>query len=664
MPPAPLPFRRLLGRVVLALLTLYGLATTVPDFARIVRPLGSFGLATNADGLIYDIQGPFATEEDSPAALAGLRVGDRLDLRAMRCTALDTEVCATNLALWGGVVYVLPGRTATLELLADTDRPAREVRLVAKPRPRSVALDIIVFLNQIAGVLVVLGAAYLVWIRPGPMTWGFFVYVLYFNPGQTFQLLAWLQQWPRALLAQNIASSVLQAAGYTGLILFALRAPVDRIEGKWRIVERALPALAVVFLAIEFASLGSLFGYRTEYAMRASLLIGFLVSAAALVILIARRKDLSPRDYQRIRWVIWGCLIGLPANLIGEIWQETSLPASLFGSGAQSEDITGFFYLINGILCLFVVEALRRPTVVSVWIPLRRATVLGLLLSLPAFFIHEELNTINEWTDLPEWAWVLVASVLVFLISRLHEWTTEIADRLFDRDLHKAKRRLEAAGEQIEHARSLAEIERLLVEEPLKALRLASAAVFREEDGQFRRRASVGWELDEHRRLERRRASPSARPIRRALSDRSGPRRARVSRGPRSTGVRRADRQSETALRGRPLQRPRGRYGSGQRTARPSRRARAQGGNRLRAGGARGVAAAGRAPREPARPRRGARLNQSLASKTGGPQIRGRAFRGRRDTSVGSNPLASRVAIFAWILACLSRSHAKGSRPP
>lgn len=140
-----------------------------------------------------------------------------------------------------------------------------------------------------------------------------------------------------------------------------------------------------------------------------------------------------------------------------------------------------------------MVEAVRRPTVVSVWVPLRRATVLGLLLSLPAFFIHEELNTINEWTDLPEWAWVLVASVLVYLISRLHEWTTELADRLFDHDFREAEGRLEKIGHEIERAESHADIERLLVEEPVKALRLASAALFREEDGVFRRSASIGW---------------------------------------------------------------------------------------------------------------------------------------------------------------------------
>jgi hypothetical protein len=54
----------------------------------------------------------------------------------------------------------------------------------------------------------------------------------------------------------------------------------------------------------------------------------------------------------------------------------TSLPSSL-GGGPISEDECGLLFLINGILCLFVVEAVRRPTIVSVSIPLRRATMLG-----------------------------------------------------------------------------------------------------------------------------------------------------------------------------------------------------------------------------------------------------------------------------------------------
>ena len=47
------------GRILLALLTLYAIAIIAPDFCRIGHPLGSFGLNSNGDGLIYDVQGPF-----------------------------------------------------------------------------------------------------------------------------------------------------------------------------------------------------------------------------------------------------------------------------------------------------------------------------------------------------------------------------------------------------------------------------------------------------------------------------------------------------------------------------------------------------------------------------------------------------------------------------
>ena len=469
----------------------------VPDFLRVVRPLGSFGMATNGDGLIYDVQGPFAAEEESPAWRAGLRVGDRLDLAAMRCIPVNTDLCASTLSQLGGVNYVVPGREARLVIAATDERPAREVAIVAEPRPDNRLFEIIVALDTIAGILVVLGAAWLVWTRPGAMTWGFFVYVIQFNPGQAFQIWAWAQLWPWALLAQDFIAQVMQAAAYTGLLLFALRAPLDRTEGRWRNIERALPAISIVFLAVTLAGMGSVFGHPAEIWARSSLFLGLAVSVAAVAILIGRRRDLSPRDYQRIRWVIWGCVIGLPAYLLAQLSQETSLFAELLGQGIASEEVAGALYLINGILCLFVVEAVRRPTVVNVWIPLRRATVLGLLLSVPVFFLHKQIEIIDEYLHMPYWAWVFVASGMVYLLARAHDFTTELTDRIFNREFIRAERHLSAVAETILHSRSLAEVDRLLVNEPMQSLHLASAALFREQDGVYRRRASAGWDADE-----------------------------------------------------------------------------------------------------------------------------------------------------------------------
>jgi hypothetical protein len=486
----------LLGRTVLILLTIYALAMIAPDLLRVVRPLGSFGLATNGDGLIYDVQGPFASKEASPAWRAGLRVGDRLDLAAMRCAPVNTNVCASMLAQWAGVNYVMPGREATLFIAAADGRPAREVRLTADPRPANRLLDVVVALSAIAGILVVLGASWLVWTRPGAMTWGFFVYVIQFNPGEAFQFWAWLQLWPWALLANDAISLVMQAAAYTGLLLFALRAPVDRTEGLWRTTEQALPALAIVFLLVALASMGTVFGYPAETWARGLFFTGFVVSAGALAILVGRRRDLSPRDYQRIRWVIWGCLIGLPAYLLAQLSQETSAFDDLLGHGLAPEEIAGVLFLINGVLCLFVVEAVRRPTVVNVWIPLRRATAFGLLLSVPVLFLHKQIETIDEYIHMPDWAWVVVASGLVYLIARGHEFATDLMDRLFDRKFIRAERHLTEVGETIQNSVSLDEIERLLVNEPMRTLGLASAALFREQDGVFCRSLSAGWDLD------------------------------------------------------------------------------------------------------------------------------------------------------------------------
>jgi hypothetical protein len=486
------------GRTLLVVLSLYALGQIVPDFWRILRPLGSFGLSVDDNGTVYDTRQPFDDEAASPAWRAGIRVGDRLDLARMRCFPPGTDTCATMLALWGGFYYVLPGRVGTLHMAAgagqaDPEVTQRDITVIAEQRPQSQLHRLVLLLDQLAGVLVVLGGAWLVWLRPGGMTWGFFAYVIEFNPGQASQFYAWLQQWPVALLAQWIAACALQAAAYTGFLLFALRVPVDQAAGAWRRLERALPALAVLFFLLALASLGSLFGWRAEAATLTALIVGLAVDAAALAILIGRRNGLGARDYQRIRWVIWGCVIGLPAYLLAEIAQATSLPASLFGAPIP-EDVLGLIYLVNGVLCLFVVEAVRRDSVVNVTIPLRRATVLGLLLSVPAFFLREEIGVAHEFLDLRGWPWLVVASILAFLIARLHELATALADGLFDVRHRRAETHLEAVALAIQRAESVAEIERLLVDEPLHTLRLASAAVFREEAGSFRRHIGAGWD--------------------------------------------------------------------------------------------------------------------------------------------------------------------------
>src|SRR5262249_10326367 len=160
-------------------------------------------------------------------------------------------------------------------LAATPDRPAREVTIIAVQRTSNVLTKGILILSQLAGIAVVLAAAWLVLMRPGPMSWGFFLYIVWFNPGQAYLVYAWLQQWPPLLLLQDIVGSLAEAAGYAGFLLFALRVPDDRLDPGWEPVERLVPLVGLVMALSLTASYASLIGYHTELVTRIGISVGF-----------------------------------------------------------------------------------------------------------------------------------------------------------------------------------------------------------------------------------------------------------------------------------------------------------------------------------------------------------------------------------------------------
>lgn len=474
-------------------LLIWALAMILPDFTRVVRPLGSFGFYADSDGLIYDVAGPFAEPQDSPAWIAGVREGDRLDFSKMRCIPYDRDVCAATISAVGGNEYVLPATQATFELLPNGAEPARQVHLTALPRPSNWLVRFVLMLQQIAGIAVIVGAGWLVWTKPGPMSWGFFLYAIWFNPGQSYEFYAHLQRWPIMLMAQNALGCISQAAGYAGLLIFVMRAPTDTLQPQWVRAERLMPWLGAVVAVALMASYGSSFGFHTELLSRITILFGIIVSAAAVTILLMRRQTLSAKDNQRLRWVMWGCMIGLPAFVIADLNEYTTLLTDWDGLFLP-EDIAGLLYLLNGVLCLFVVEAVRRQRVVNVAIPLRRVTVLALITSLPALLLHEQAEHLHELVELPSWTWLLIGAIILFVIGRLHEWAVELADDFFNRSLDRAE---EILDEAILEAKTGDEIDRILSSRASNILRLSSALTFRRTESGFHRYENgTGWTGD------------------------------------------------------------------------------------------------------------------------------------------------------------------------
>jgi hypothetical protein len=487
----------LAGRIALVALALFALLMIVPDFYRMVNPLASTGFAADNDGLIYDVQGPFAREEDSPAWRAGLRPGDRLDLRAMECSAPAARPCVDFLSVLGGMggaQLVMPGRVLQLRVVPGDGSAARTVDVAAE-RYESSWLDRGALLaNEIIGTLFVLAAAWLVWTRPGGMTWGFFLYAVWFNSGQNFVFYVLMQDRPRLLLAEEAVGAVLQGVGYAGFLLFVLRAPSDRTDPRWRGWRIVLPLVALLFTALQLASYANAFGRPSEIASRATFLAGFAVAALAIVILLRKRRGQPPQEYQRLRWVLWGCLIGLPAFLVASLLQSTTLWRAIPGLTAVPPDLIAALYFLHGLLAWFVFEAVRRPRVVSVSIPLRRITVFGLMLSLPALVLHQQIEHLREWLHLPTWGFFALGALLLYLIGRAHELGVELADRVFNRAFGRHVTALRAVAEDVLRADSVEAVEAILTDAPMRTLGLASAAVFR-RDGEFFRRhgGAPGW---------------------------------------------------------------------------------------------------------------------------------------------------------------------------
>ncbi len=490
----------MIGRIALALLLAWGLAMIVPDFRRVWDPLASVGFYANSDGLIYDDNGPFAHNEQSPSWRLGIREGDQLDIEAMRCQGEASPACGYVLAVLGGFEYLLPKTEIRVTLKPGSPSGIETATLMAEPLRTHVVFRAVMLLDVMAAIAVILAAAWLVWIRPGPMSWGFFLYVSWYNPSQGFVFYAFLQQWPQVLLVQDLLGAFLQGAALAGLLLFTIRAPNDRLDPNWRWLERILPWLGLAIGILMALSYLNAFGYPTEIITRIGILTGFAVDIAAIGILLARRRSLAPEDNQRLRWVLWGCLIGLPAFIFAEIAQITTLLDTRWGDFTPNDVAIGLLFLANGVFCLFVFEAVRRPRVVNVSIPLRRVTILGLSLSIPALLLHEAASALQEDLGLPGWAWLGVGALIAYVISRIHEFSVEAAERFFNRHL-------DGIGEElarlIASARTVGEVEQHLTHGPVKHLHLTSAAAFRRDDKGFSRHTNGdGWEDGSERRFE------------------------------------------------------------------------------------------------------------------------------------------------------------------
>jgi hypothetical protein len=502
-------WRQFFPRLAAVLLACWAVALIAPELTRLTHPLSSFGLSVNNNGVIVDVTDPFSSPDQSPAAIAGIIPGDRIDLKKMNCRDFGSVACASIIPIMGdnGEVQYAPDHfQAVLDILAGPESTPRRVILKAVPAELEWLDKVILTLCTIAGILIIAAALFLVWRRPGRMSWGFFLFSIWFNPGQDFTFYAWLQPWPAAVLTEQFWEALVQGAAYAGLLNFAIRFPTDILDPAWRNAERALPFFAIVIAGCTAASGANVFGVPTETLNQIVFGFGFVIDAGAIAVLVLRLPTLPPQDEQRMLWAIAGCVIGIPAFLIAEICVSTSLPAEIFGV-TPPPSIPGLLFLLQGFMTYFVGTAIYRRRVISVAIPLRRSatlTLLTFLLGVPILYLHEQITLYTEQRDLPSWIWPLILGPIVLVIlARLQELAAEYSERMFSRRYHRARDCLQKASLAIRQASTFDEIDSLLTHTPATGLRLASVAVFRMIGDKLHRVGpAIGWTDSELKSLD------------------------------------------------------------------------------------------------------------------------------------------------------------------
>lgn len=528
MPREKLP---LWGTLILACLTVWALIVILPDFARVFDQAFNNKLPFEADnnGALTDV-GP-----GSP--LAGCQ---SIDLSRNYCEGRMSDLLAVFGGM-GGMQYVWRD-LKTVSLYARCTSAAAAAQTAAAPvlhpyaplhalcnqpiepaaassQLRTVAtevepLDLLargaLLLAQLSGVLFIALACWLVLSRPSAATWGFFLYAIWFNPGQYYVFYAWLQHWsPTVLLGQEVAQAVFQAIGYCGFILFALRFPQNTIAPQWRPLERSLPLIGAVVLIVQLYAFLPVFGIRAEWAADATFIAGILIDALVLAVLFIRYRQQSHEDRHRLRYVFWCSVFGLAAFIVAEIDVATTLL-----SVRIPDAVIYLLYTLNASVALAVWHAVRKYRVVDVKFTLSRQgtyLLLWAVVASPLIWLNEMADTFRETmrhyfedadvlTKIAMVSLLFLAGVLVkFAIDRAHEYVVELFDRLFFRRLQLAEKTLDQVAEELAHADDKLSVDRVedaLVDVPAKALDLASAALFRLQNGSYRRICARDWPSD------------------------------------------------------------------------------------------------------------------------------------------------------------------------
>jgi hypothetical protein len=439
---------------------------------------GNFlGLSPAPIGAVVDYPSGAVTAvvPGTPASRAGLRAGDRIDYARAGWTM---RIWIRSGRLRAGAPTPLPivraGKPATLTLIAAA----------APPIPTAV---LVLDLAEIAATLlyIILGCAFYFASRT-KLSLAFMVFC--FAMTGPFANTAWMHVvpgWAEPLAA--LAGTILPLFQTWAYLVLCLRFPTGEAVGRWRLVDRAVPAIIALCFALYYGHFYTVAFIDGENDPAYNLFVSFVwftyfLGAAAF---LARYWGTRGAETIRMRWVAVALAVYLGilgTFFIGQVLRANALWVS-------------YLTLFNPAPFAFA-YALVRGRIIDVRIFGGRAIVYGALTAIPVallaivdWFFARRLQDARLATFLE----VAVAVAFSFWLRSLHRRIDRFVERVFFASRHQAFERVRHITRALPFTERMETIEQMLTQEVAAALQLSSAALFRSEDSVFVRRADRDW---------------------------------------------------------------------------------------------------------------------------------------------------------------------------
>jgi hypothetical protein len=277
-------------RIAIILLSAAIVSFNAPAFFKILTagPVGSFGCSYDYSGTVTDVS------PGGAAALAGLKVGDRIDLDAMAPEyQRDVDYAQSY----------LPGKTS--EWVIVRGEKSFVARLVSQPyfTDAETIRDNVV--SRLVAILSIIVGSFLLLLRPSKMAFGFYLFCL----GLPFWDIPFLYlHWGWAV-AIHILSYVFETVSAVGLLVFALRFPHDMATGWKARIDTSTPFVYLGSAMIAVAAAISHRGFSSPVNIVWEVTIYATFAAATAAFGSTFLRSLG-NDKRLLRWTIVGCVLG------------------------------------------------------------------------------------------------------------------------------------------------------------------------------------------------------------------------------------------------------------------------------------------------------------------------------------------------------------------